>query len=135
MFAEVAAGASPSASGDARGKVVLGRGCDPIMAAHSVNFLPPMLGGARIVATSTDDEFLAHLRSGAHFDVVFLAPGACRWSAARRPIPGGNAQTRGFDIAQYEELVKTLLPSAKVVATAHESEVVPLLRAALGLTA
>ena len=142
MWAEVGAGAASSAgssSGDASAKLILGRGCDPVMAEHSKSFLPPLLGGARILAFSSDDEFFAELEAmqagaKARPDVVFFAPGACRWSAAKMPIPGGNRISHGWSLEKYYELVRAKLgKDTVIVSTAHESEMVPLLRKALGL--
>lgn len=109
------------------------------MAEKSVSFLPPLLGGATVIAFSDDNLFLQCLedmRDGKRPkpDVVFFAPGACRWSAARRPIPGGNSVSHGWRIEEYHAFVRTMLGADTIiVGTEHESEMVPLLRAALGL--
>ena len=44
----------------------------------------------------------------ANWSVIFFAPGACRFSAAERPIPGGNSHTKGWTLEQYRELVRKL---------------------------
>ena len=137
MFAEVAQGgeAGAVAGGDASKKVILGRGCDPVMAERSESFLPPMLGGVKIVSATDDDTFIRLLKER-KFDVVFFAPGACRWDAARRPIPGGNRETHGWGLKKYRELVRELQgPDAVIVESTEEREVVPLLRKALKLPA
>jgi hypothetical protein len=94
-----------------------------------------MLGGVQIVSATDDDTFTRLLRER-KFDVIFFAPGACRWDAARRPIPGGNKETRGWGLAKYRELVRELQgPDAVIVESTEEREVVPLLRKALMLPA
>ena len=147
MFAEVAAGAAASATTtttiaalDASAKLVLGRGCDPVMAEHSKAFLPPLLNNARIDAYSSDGEFFAQLErikagQAQRPDVVFFAPGACRWSEARRPIPGGIAGlSHGWSLQQYHDKVREMLgEDTPVVGTTREAEIVPLLRKALKL--
>ena len=139
MFAEVAAGSGGARNGDARGKVIMTRGCDPVMAAHSVSFLPPMLGGATILPYTEDDKLFADLdamRAGrmARADVVFFAPGACRWSAAKLPIPGGNKVSHGWGLEKYHARVREALgPDVPIVGSEREADIVPLLREALGL--
>jgi len=135
MVAEVTKGGEVGAGGDASKKVILGRGCDPVMAERSESFLPPMLGGVKIVSATDDDTFIRLLKER-KFDVVFFAPGACRWDAARRPIPGGNRETHGWGLKKYRELVRELQgPDAVIVESTEEREVVPLLRKALKLPA
>jgi hypothetical protein len=48
------------------------------MAARSSEFLPPMLGNCGIVTATSDDEWLVLLKARKN-DVIFFAPGACRW--------------------------------------------------------
>jgi hypothetical protein len=139
LWREVAAGGATAARGDASAKLVLGRGCDPVMAQQSTTFLPPLLNGAKIVAFSDDDSFFAHLDaikagSAPRPSVVFFAPGACRWSAARLPIPGGNAASAGWGLEQYHARVREVLGGdVPIVGSDREAEMVPLLRRALGL--
>lgn len=132
MLAEVSRGAASSGSaGDASGKWLLGRGCDPAMALQSTRMLPPLLGNVNMHVTTDDDEFLKRLNSQ-KYDVVFFAPGACRWSQAKQPIPGGNSITSGWSLEQYHALVKQVQGnSVVIVGTAEERLIVPLLRKAL----
>lgn len=102
------------------------------MAAKSVTFLPPMLGDCTIVATSNDDDWFRELRAR-KYDVVFFAPGACRWSAVKRPIPGGNQATRGWSIDQYHAAVREVDLDVPIVGSTEEIKIIPLLRKALGL--
>jgi hypothetical protein len=132
MLAEVQQGAS-SAGGDASSKYILARGCDPVMAARSLQMLPPMVGNAHMEATTDDETFFAKLQER-KWDVIFFAPGACRWSAAKQPVPGGNKQTQGWGLDQYHEKVRELQgDQVKIVGTTEERLVVSSLREALGL--
>ena len=133
MLQEVKDGAGNSSTGDASHKVILCRGCDPVMAERSKQFLPPMLGNAQIITTTDDDAFFSALKQR-KYDAVFFAPGACRWSAARQPIPGGNQATRGWSLEEYREKVRELQgQEVCIVETTKEPEIVPLLRRALKL--
>lgn len=120
-------------------KLILARGCDPVMAQRSSVFLPPLLGGATVLSFTDDDSFFAELelqRSGAKqkADVMFFAPGACRWSAARKPIPGGNKATAGWSLEDYHRKVKEALgEGVPIVGSEHERDIVPMLRKALGM--
>ncbi len=61
--------------------------------------------------------------------MVLFAPGACRWDAARRPIPGGTRETQGSGLDGYRAAVRELQGEACVViGSAEEREVVPMLR-------
>ena len=95
--------------------------------------LPPMLGGAQILTATDDDHFIKLLSGDVKFDVIFFAPGACRWSAAKKPIPGGNSATAGWGIDQYKAFAREKQPDARIVETVEEREIVPLLRSALEL--
>ena len=87
MFADLKRGAGKvSMGGDASNKWLIGRGCDPVMARQSMGMIPPMLGNVNYIATSDDDTFFVKLKER-KYDVVFFAPGACRWSKAKQPIP------------------------------------------------
>ena len=134
MIADIADGGATVAGGDASTKNILARGCDPRMAARAKKMLPPMLGDAAIVSVTDDDDFLEKLTSGEQWDVVFFAPGACRFNAAKQPIPGGRVATRGWTLENYRALVRQNLgDDVPIIETTEEREIVPLLRAALGL--
>ena len=49
------------------------------------------------------------------------------------PIPGGNAESKGWSLDDYRAKVAQLQPSTKIVETCEERDIVPLLRQALGL--
>ena len=141
MWAEVASGSivgAGSASTAGAGKLILGRGCDPVMAARSNEFLKPLLSGASSTSFTDDDAFfgaIAAIKAGAapRPDVVFFAPGAHRWSDAGMAIPGGNAKSQGWGIQEYHEHVRDALGDIPIVGSAREADVVPLLRKALNL--
>ena len=104
------------------------------MAKRAGEKLPPLIGNVKMVAATDDDNFFALLRER-KFDIVSFAPGACRFSAARMAIPGGNASTRGWTLDQYKEKVREHQgQDVLIVETTEEREMVPLFRAALGLT-
>jgi N-acetyl-beta-hexosaminidase len=134
MLREIkSAGGAASTGADAAGKSVLVRGCDPRMAAKAAGFLPALVGDPEVWESSTDDDdFLAKLDSRA-WSVVMFAPGACRYNAANAPIPGANARTQGWSLKQYRALVREVQPETTIVETTEEREIVPKLRAALGL--
>jgi hypothetical protein len=54
----------------------------------------------------TNDDNLIKLLSEGKWDVVFFAPGACRYSAGNYQIPGGNQKTKGWNLGHYRELVR-----------------------------
>ena len=134
MMGEIAsAGSGSCASGDASSKTILIRGCDPVMAQRAGQFLPPQLGNVAIESSTTDDDFFAKL-TATNFAAVMFAPGACRYSAARQPIPGGNAKTKGWTLEEYRFAVREALGDAvPIVETTEERQIIPLLREALGL--
>ena len=132
MMADIGEGATCTDGDDASSKTILVRGCDPVMAQRAGEMLPPLLGGVTIEAATQDDAFF-ELLAGKKYDAVFFAPGACRWSAARKPIPGGNAETAGWSLEDYRAKVSQLQPSTQIVETCEEKDIVPLLRQALGL--
>jgi hypothetical protein len=116
-----------------KGKYLLVRGCDPVMAKRASEFLPPMLGNPTMVSTTDDDDLVAKLQER-KWDIVMFAPGACRFSGAKEAIPGGNTKTKGWTLTEYRALVREHQGDAvPIVETTDESEIVPLLRAALGV--
>jgi len=131
MMGQIAEGVDAAASFDHTNKSVLARGCDPRMALRASEMLPPHLGRPTFVSATSDDDFFEKLQRR-RWSVVFFAPGACRYDAANKPIPGGNAQTHGWTLAQYHDLVrKHQGDSVQIVETPDEREVIPLLLRAL----
>ena len=119
MMNEIADGGASCTDGDASQKAVLVRGCDPQMAERAGKMLPPMLGNAQTLGVTDDDTFFDLLQQRT-FDVIFFAPGACRFSAARQPIPGGNQVSAGWGLAEYKAKVREHQPHAAIVETTEE---------------
>ncbi len=112
-------------------KSILARGCDPQLSRQFAKVAPGMLGGASYTPTWQDDVFIEQLKTG-KWSIVYFAPGACRYSAAKRNIPGGNTDTRGWTLDEYKDLIYELQgPDIQIVETPHESEAVDLLNKAL----
>ena len=71
--------------------------------------------------------------------MIAFAPGACRYDAAKKPIPGGNEHSEGWGLQEYKREVRKILKEkgkaedVPIVGTAEEKEMVPLLREALNL--
>jgi hypothetical protein len=131
MMAEVVQGAGDEEPMDFSAKSILARGCDPQMARRASKVMPTLLGGVQLVSCTDDDDFIAKLRERS-WSVVFFAPGACRYGAARMPIPGGRAHTKGWGLAEYRALVRQYQgDQVPIVETADEQEIVPRLRQAL----
>lgn len=118
-------------SADNSKKSILARGCDPQASLEASKFIPPLIGNPEYVPTTNDADFIEKLKLR-KWSVVFFAPGACRFSAAKRPIPGGNAQTQGWTLEQYRELVrKYQSDEIQIVETPEERKTVGLLKSAL----
>jgi hypothetical protein len=131
MMAEVVQSAGDAESMDFSAKTILARGCDPQMARRASKVMPALLGGVCFVSCTDDDDFVAKLGERP-WSVVFFAPGACRYNAARMPIPGGRAHTRGWGLTEYRALVRQYQgDQIPIVETTDEREIVPLLRQAL----
>ena len=112
-------------------KSILARGCDPLASLEASRAIPPLIGNPEYVPTTNDEEFIAKLESR-DWSVVFFAPGACRFSKANQPIPGGNKQTNGWALEEYRELVrKHQGDKIQIVETPDERQTVSLLREAL----
>ena len=134
MLAECRDGADGSSGGDASHKRLLVRGCDPVMAERANGFLPSLLGDVQLTSATDDDTFLSLLRGGTAFHVVCFAPGAMRWDAQQKPIPGGNVETRGWSLEEYRaEVRRTQGENITIVGSPEERDMVPMLRKALGL--
>ena len=131
MLNNIAIGAQGEAVMDNSGKSILVRGCDPVMAKKAGKMVPPQLGNPKFVACTNDDDFLEKI-SSQKWDVVFFAPGACRYNAAKQPIPGGRAATKGWGLDQYKQLVRERQgEDVQIVETVDERQIIPLLRLAL----
>jgi hypothetical protein len=131
MMGEIAEGVGVSKPIDHSDKRILARGCDPQMAIRASKMLPPHLGNPVLVSATNDDDFLLKLQK-TQWSVVFFAPGACRYDGANLPIPGTNAQTRGWNLATYKDLVRTHQgEDIPIVETTDEREIIPLLLRAL----
>ena len=131
MINDIGLSAEGNGVEDNSGKSILARGCDPVMAQRAGQMVTPQLGNPKFVACTDDDDFLAKV-SNQKWDIVFFAPGACRYSAAKQPIPGGRAATKGWGLAQYKQLIREHQgENIKIVETVDEREIIPLLRAAL----
>jgi len=101
------------------------------MARRASKVMPALLGGVEFVSCTNDDDFVEKLRARA-WSVVFFAPGACRFSAANMPIPGGRTQTRGWGLAEYRALVRQYQGDhIPIVETTDEREIIRRLRHAL----
>ncbi len=130
-MAEVVQGAGDGEPMDFSAKAILARGCDPQMAQRASQVMPGLLGGVQFVSCTDDDDFVEQLRERS-WSVVFFAPGACRYHAARMPIPGGRAHTMGWSLAEYRALVRQHQgEQIPIVETTDEREIVQLLRQAL----
>jgi len=131
MMDKVVEGADPGASVDFSAKAILARGCDPQMALRASKVMPGLLGGVEFVACTDDEDFVAKLRER-RWSVVFFAPGACRYHAARMPIPGSSTETKGWSLAEYRDLVRQHQgDQIPIVETTDEKEIVPRLKLAL----
>ncbi len=116
---------------DNSNKNILARGCDPITSLQFSKIAPSLLGNATYMPTTNDTDFIEKLKSQ-KWSVIFFAPGACRFNAVDKPIPGGNYNTKGWTLSQYKELVYKLQgDEIKIVETLNEEKTVSLLKKAL----
>lgn len=116
---------------DNSNKSILARACDPTASLNFAKMVPPLIGNAEYIPTTDDADFIKKLESQ-KWSLVFFAPGACRLSAVKRQIPGGNYDTRGWTLDQYKALVRKLQgDDIQIVETLDERETIGLLKAAL----
>ena len=116
---------------DNSNKSILIRGCDPEMGRRAIELLTPVLGNPEMVAVTNDDDFIMELYKK-KWSVIHFAPGACRYDSTQSPIPGSRTQTKGWGLTEYRTLVKKHQgQDIKIVETAYESQIVPLLIKAL----
>ena len=112
-------------------KSILARGCDPIMAQKAVIMLSPQLGNPKFVTCTDDNDFLKNITKQ-KWNIIFFAPGACRYNAAKQPIPGGIETTQGWGLDQYKQFIfEHQGRNIKIVETVDERQIIPLIRQAL----
>lgn len=112
-------------------KTILARACDPNAAKQFAKIISPLIGDAVYVPSTDDNDFIQKLKSQ-KWSVIFFAPGACRFSAANRAIPGGNLDTKGWTIEDYKNLVIKLQgEDVQIVETFDEKETINRLKIAL----
>lgn len=117
--------------GDNSNKTILVRGCDPEMGRRAIELLPPILGNPEMLSVTNDDAFITELKRK-KWTVVHFAPGACRYDAAKSPIPGSSSLTEGWGLVEYRKLVQKYQgEEIKIVQTSDERQIIPLLRKAL----
>ena len=116
---------------DNSNKSVLARGCDPVLSIEFSKIAPSLLGNASYIPTTNDVDFVEKLISK-KWSVVYFAPGACRFSAAKQQIPGGNMNTAGWTLEEYKELIYKLQgEDIKIVETPYEDQSIELLNETL----
>jgi len=116
---------------DNSNKTVLARGCDPELSLKFAKVVPPLIGNAVYVPTTNDQDFVKQLKMK-QWSVIYFAPGACRYDAARISFPGGNSETAGWTLEDYKTLIyKCQGDSIQIVETTKESESVEMLTKAL----
>lgn len=112
-------------------KSILARGCDPVLSARFAKIVPPMIGNAEYVPTTDDSDFINKLKSR-KWSVIYFAPGACRYNAAKRQIPGGNYDTQGWTLEEYKELIRKLQgDEIQIIESLQEQGALELLNGAL----
>ncbi|MDG1901668.1 MAG: hypothetical protein P8I80_05485 [Bacteroidales bacterium] len=116
---------------DNSNKSILIRGCDPEMGRRAIELLTPVLGNPEMVSVTNDDDFITELQKK-KWSVIHFAPGACRCDLTKSAIPGSRTQTKGWGLTEYRTLVKKHQgQDIKIVETAYERQIVPLLKKAL----
>jgi len=88
------------------------------------------------IVTATEDADFFHRLEERKWTVVAFAPGACRWNAAKCPIPGSSAATgtANWSLDQYRQKVRELQGEGiTIVETTEEQQMMPLLKTAFGV--
>jgi hypothetical protein len=116
---------------DHSNKSILARGCDPVMSLKFSKIVPPLIGNAKYIPTTSDVDFIEKLKSQ-KWSVVYFAPGACRYSAAKQQIPGGSIDTKGWTLDEYKALIFELQgEDIQIVESLYEQGSIELLNSAL----
>ena len=131
LIGRISDGIDTTQVGDNSKKSILVRGCDPEMGRRAIELLPPILGNPEMVSVTNDDDLITELQKK-KWSVIHFAPGACRYDSTKSPIPGSRTQTKGWGLTEYRALVKKHQgQDIKIVETAYERQIVPLLKKAL----
>lgn len=116
---------------DNSNKSILARGCDPTLSLQFSKVVPPLIGDAAYIPTTDDTDFIKKLETQ-KWSVIYFAPGACRYSAAKRQIPGGNYDTQGWSLEEYKGLIRKLQgDDIQIVESLQEQGAIALLNDAL----
>lgn len=116
---------------DHSAKSILARGCDPYLSLKFSKIVPPLIGNAAYTPTTEDHDFINKLKSQ-KWSVIYFAPGACRYSAAKMQIPGGNEDTRNWTLEEYKQLIYQLQgDEIQIVESLQEQGAIQLLNDAL----
>ena len=131
LIGHISDGIDNTQVGDNSNKSILARGCDPEMGRRAIELLSPILGNPEMLSVTNDDDFIIELKRK-KWTVIHFAPGACRYDAAKSPIPGNRSLTQDWGLAEYRNLVRKYQgEDIKIVETTDESQIIPLLRKAL----
>jgi len=116
---------------DNSNKRILARGCDPELSLRFSKVVPSMIGNAKYIPTTDDVDFIEKLKSE-KWSVIYFAPGACRFNAAKKQIPGGNVDTQGWSLDDYKKLIYELQgKDIQIVESIYEEGAIELLNNAL----
>lgn len=134
MTNDIAHGYDNTETIDNSTKSILTRGCDPEMGKRAIKLLKPLLGNPEMIAATDDNNFIELIKSR-KWSVVFFAPGACRYDAAKIAIPGGNNFTEGWSLEDYRAFVKKHQgKDIQIVETPDETKTFTLLKEALNIS-
>ena len=112
-------------------KRILARGCDPELSKSFAEYISPKLGNPTYIPTTSDDDFLYKIKNE-KWDIIYFAPGACRYSAADMQIPGGISSTAGWSLDEYKDFIYQFQDEGVIIVeTPYESKSIELLREAL----
>ena len=114
-------------------KRILARGCDPHLSLAFSKKIPPYIGNPEYVPTTNDEDFF-HKLNTEKWSVVYFAPGACRYSAAKKRIPGTNQETKTWTLDEYKKLALKLQgEDIQFAESIYEEDSIEKLKEALAL--
>ena len=112
-------------------KRILARGCDPYLSEKAAVAIPPLIGNPEYIPTTNDEDFFEKLQNE-KWSVIYFAPGACRFSAAKMRIPGSNESSKQWTLEEYKDLIRQWQgKEIVIVETPYESESIDALRKGL----